>query len=136
MDPGLPKRYKWCMHMPEQFLQYLYGILLCPDMIDCEITSNRCNHILIRNHLPDGDTLESQNGRCPCDVAVHIIFVLEPGGSDSLGGLQGSLCCVVWTRESVFECGHCTKTYATSQPVLVGCRFVFIFVQAYPVNDS
>ena len=43
---------------------------------------------------------------------------------------------VGWTRESVFECGHCTKTYATSQPVLVGCRFVFIFVQAYPVNDS
>ena len=26
------------------------SILLCPDMIDCEITTNRCNHILIRNH--------------------------------------------------------------------------------------
>ena len=26
------------------------ALLLCPDMIDCEITSNRCNYILIRNH--------------------------------------------------------------------------------------
>ena len=46
-------------------------------MIDCEITSNRCNHILIsNNHLQDGETLESQNGGCPCEVAVHIIAVV------------------------------------------------------------
>ena len=51
-------------------------------MIYCEITLNRSNHILIRNHVPDGDTLELQNGGYPCDVAVHIIAVVFILNSD------------------------------------------------------
>ena len=61
---------------------FIDSILVCPDMIYCEITLNRSNHILIRNHLPDGDTLELQNGGYPCDVAVHIIAVVFILNSD------------------------------------------------------
>ena len=38
-------------------------------MVDSRITSNRCNHIWLCNQSLDGDTLQLQNDRRPCDVA-------------------------------------------------------------------
>ena len=47
----------------------VYCILLRPDMLDSEITSNRCNHIWLCNHSLDGDTIQLQNDGRPSDVA-------------------------------------------------------------------
>ena len=43
------------------------------DMIDSEITSNRCNHIWPCNRSLDGDILHIQNGDLPNDAAQYNI---------------------------------------------------------------
>ena len=60
-------RQRLCMHIPIPIIQYLYHILLRPDMIDSEIISNRCNHIWLCNRSLDGNTL--QNYKMP-DIHV------------------------------------------------------------------
>ena len=44
-------------------------------MIDCEITSNRCNHNWLCIRSLDGDTLKLQNGGHPSDVAQYILVM-------------------------------------------------------------
>ena len=46
----LISRLTWGIHFVSWTLVVVAQLyLLCPDMTDCDITSNRCNHILIRN---------------------------------------------------------------------------------------
>ena len=63
-------------------------------MIDSEITPNRCNHIWLCNHSPDGDTLQLQNGGRPSDIAhsytsstTHLLFWFSSGRKP--GGVGG-----------------------------------------------
>ena len=46
-------------------------------MIDSEITSHRCNRILLGNRSLDGDALQLQNGERSCDVAQYVLAQLK-----------------------------------------------------------
>ena len=67
-----PKRHRLGMCIPKpKHIPVVFILHIIPprNMIDSEITSNRCKHIRLCSRSLDGSTRHLQNGRCPSDVA-------------------------------------------------------------------
>ena len=58
-----------CIYLNKSYSIYIAYYCAQTYMTNSEITSNRCNHTWLCRRSLDGDTLQLQNGGCPCDLA-------------------------------------------------------------------